>query len=268
MAAADAGRDAILVRAETSPDDVHGMQRSVGILTTTGGFASHAAVVARGWGIPAVVGASDVLIEGGVVVIGGRDCPPGRSSRSTARAGRSSRESRPAWRSWSRKRRCCWAGRASSGSRSRATTRRATRRPWRSPLERRARRRAAGAACQGLLPAGRARRRTGPLRGGGDRADGWPSGRGSGRARRRLFPAHAVGMQAAVALMGQIDRRGVRMLPPPRSIRSRPGPAHEGDRHGLADEGPRRRSTTTRMRPTTPPSSVAWAICTPTSTHG
>jgi pyruvate,orthophosphate dikinase len=77
MAAADAGRDVILVRAETSPDDVHGMQRSAGILTTTGGFASHAAVVARGWGIPAVVGASDVLIEGGVVVIGGRELPAG-----------------------------------------------------------------------------------------------------------------------------------------------------------------------------------------------
>ncbi len=57
VAAADAGRDVILVRAETSPDDVHGMQRSCGILTSTGGFASHAAVVARGWGIPAVVGA-------------------------------------------------------------------------------------------------------------------------------------------------------------------------------------------------------------------
>ena len=77
MAAADAGRDVILVRAETSPDDVHGMQRSRGILTSTGGFASHAAVVARGWGIPAVVGASDVVIGDGVVVIGGRELPAG-----------------------------------------------------------------------------------------------------------------------------------------------------------------------------------------------
>ena len=57
MAAAEAGRAVILVRAETSPDDVHGMARAAGILTARGGLASHAAVVARGWGIPAVVGA-------------------------------------------------------------------------------------------------------------------------------------------------------------------------------------------------------------------
>ena len=77
VAAADAGRDAILVRAETSPDDVHGMSRSRGILTTTGGFASHAAVVARGWGIPAVVGASGVAIGDGSVTIGARTLPAG-----------------------------------------------------------------------------------------------------------------------------------------------------------------------------------------------
>jgi pyruvate, orthophosphate dikinase len=77
VAVADAGRDAILVRAETSPDDVHGMSRSRGILTTTGGFASHAAVVARGWGIPAVVGASGVVIGDGVVSMGGRSLGPG-----------------------------------------------------------------------------------------------------------------------------------------------------------------------------------------------
>ena len=60
MAAADAGEPAILVRAETSPDDVHGMARAAGILTSRGGLASHAAVVARGWGIPAVVGAAGI----------------------------------------------------------------------------------------------------------------------------------------------------------------------------------------------------------------
>ena len=58
VAAAEAGRRVILVRAETSPDDVHGMSRAAGILTAQGGLASHAAVVARGWGIPAVVGAA------------------------------------------------------------------------------------------------------------------------------------------------------------------------------------------------------------------
>jgi pyruvate,orthophosphate dikinase len=70
--AADAGRRVILVRAETSPDDVHGMARAVGILTATGGLASHAAVVARGWGIPAVVGAADVRVGDGAVTIGDR----------------------------------------------------------------------------------------------------------------------------------------------------------------------------------------------------
>jgi pyruvate, orthophosphate dikinase len=77
VSAADAGRDVVLVRADTSPDDVHGMQRSAGILTTTGGFASHAAVVARGWGIPAVVGASEVLVGDGQVAIGERVLPVG-----------------------------------------------------------------------------------------------------------------------------------------------------------------------------------------------
>jgi len=59
-AAADTDDDVILVRRETSPEDVAGMAASVGILTTRGGLVSHAAVVARGWGIPAVVGAADL----------------------------------------------------------------------------------------------------------------------------------------------------------------------------------------------------------------
>ena len=72
VAAAEAGRPVILVRAETSPDDVHGMARAEGILTSCGGLASHAAVVARGWGIPAVVGASAVRIVDNIVTIGER----------------------------------------------------------------------------------------------------------------------------------------------------------------------------------------------------
>ena len=73
--AADEGLEVILVRAETSPEDVHGMARSAGILTARGGLASHAAVVARGWGIPAVVGAGDVDadVRAGVVRIDGRE---------------------------------------------------------------------------------------------------------------------------------------------------------------------------------------------------
>src|SRR3954465_15960776 len=62
--AADRGEKVVLVRSETSPEDVHGMQVSEGILTARGGLVSHAAVVARGWGIPAVVGAEAVKISG------------------------------------------------------------------------------------------------------------------------------------------------------------------------------------------------------------
>ncbi|MGH9051906.1 MAG: pyruvate, phosphate dikinase [Acidimicrobiia bacterium] len=69
---ADSGRPVILVRPATSPNDVHGMARVVGILTARGGMASHAAVVARGWGIPAVVGALAVRVRGDQVSIGGR----------------------------------------------------------------------------------------------------------------------------------------------------------------------------------------------------
>jgi len=70
--AAEAGRPVILVRSETSPNDVHGMAKASGILTAKGGLASHAAVVARGWGIPAVVGASAVQVGDRWVAIGDR----------------------------------------------------------------------------------------------------------------------------------------------------------------------------------------------------
>jgi len=63
-AAAAAGKDVILVRSETSPEDVHGMMVAKGILTSRGGLVSHAAVVARGWGTPAIVGADAVKISG------------------------------------------------------------------------------------------------------------------------------------------------------------------------------------------------------------
>jgi pyruvate,orthophosphate dikinase len=60
-AAAGTADDVILVRPETAPEDVAGMASSAGLLTTKGGLVSHAAVVARGWGIPAVVGAQDLI---------------------------------------------------------------------------------------------------------------------------------------------------------------------------------------------------------------
>ena len=75
--AAESGRSVILVRAETSPDDVHGMEKSAGILTSRGGLASHAAVVARGWGIPAIVGANGVVVGENRVLIGGRELAAG-----------------------------------------------------------------------------------------------------------------------------------------------------------------------------------------------
>jgi pyruvate, orthophosphate dikinase len=67
---ADAGRPFILVRSETSPEDVPAMAKAAGVLTCRGGLASHAAVVARGWGIPAVVGAREVDIAGTTCTIG------------------------------------------------------------------------------------------------------------------------------------------------------------------------------------------------------
>jgi pyruvate,orthophosphate dikinase len=76
-AAAEAGKTVILVRSETSPDDVHGMARAAGILTATGGLACHAAVVARGWGIPAVVGASALRVGDDSAVFGDRELRAG-----------------------------------------------------------------------------------------------------------------------------------------------------------------------------------------------
>jgi pyruvate,orthophosphate dikinase len=71
--AADAderGEPVILVRNETSPEDVHGMMVAQGILTARGGLVSHAAVVARGWGTPAVVGAEAIKIHGKQFTVG------------------------------------------------------------------------------------------------------------------------------------------------------------------------------------------------------
>ena len=60
-----AGEAVLLVRLETSPEDIHGMHAAKGILTSRGGMTSHAAVVARGMGKPCVCGAGDVAIDYG-----------------------------------------------------------------------------------------------------------------------------------------------------------------------------------------------------------
>ncbi len=67
-----AGEKVLLVRKETSPEDVEGMHTAVGILTSTGGMTSHAAVVARGWGKCCVAGAGELQIneKKGFVMVG------------------------------------------------------------------------------------------------------------------------------------------------------------------------------------------------------
>jgi len=70
-AAAGRGEQVVLVRNETSPEDIHGMAAAEGILTARGGLVSHAAVVARGWGKPAVCGAEQVRISGKSFSVGG-----------------------------------------------------------------------------------------------------------------------------------------------------------------------------------------------------
>jgi pyruvate,orthophosphate dikinase len=63
VAAARAGKQVILVREETNPEDVEGMRAAVGILTARGGMTSHAALVARGWGKCCIVGAGKLKIR-------------------------------------------------------------------------------------------------------------------------------------------------------------------------------------------------------------
>lgn len=70
----DKGESVLLVRPETTPDDIHGLYAARGILTSRGGMTSHAAVVARGLGKPCVSGAEDILIDvdGKRLIIGDR----------------------------------------------------------------------------------------------------------------------------------------------------------------------------------------------------
>jgi len=76
---ANAGDAVILVRVETSPEDIHGMHAAQGILTTRGGMTSHAAVVARGMGRPCVSGAGTLAIDakGKVMRVAGREVKEG-----------------------------------------------------------------------------------------------------------------------------------------------------------------------------------------------
>jgi pyruvate, orthophosphate dikinase len=71
------GGPVILVRYETTPDDIHGMIAAQGILTVHGGMTSHAAVVARGMGKPCVAGCDGLAIEGGVARLAGSELREG-----------------------------------------------------------------------------------------------------------------------------------------------------------------------------------------------
>lgn len=68
----DDGHAVILARPTTSPEDVLAMRTTAGLITSSGGLASHAAVVARGWGVPAVVGAATLEFVNGGVRVGDR----------------------------------------------------------------------------------------------------------------------------------------------------------------------------------------------------
>jgi len=78
-AIANQGRRVILLRVETSPEDIHGMHAAAGILTARGGMTSHAAVVARGMGRPCVSGAGELRIdtEAGRIFMGGEELAKG-----------------------------------------------------------------------------------------------------------------------------------------------------------------------------------------------
>ena len=73
------GRSVILVRIETSPEDIHGMHAAEGILTTRGGMTSHAAVVARGMGKPCVSGAGTLRVDyaAGTMIVAGHTLKQG-----------------------------------------------------------------------------------------------------------------------------------------------------------------------------------------------
>lgn len=73
------GKDVILCRVETSPEDIHGMHAARGVLTARGGMTSHAAVVARGMGTPCVSGAGQLRIDGkaGIMTCMGREVKKG-----------------------------------------------------------------------------------------------------------------------------------------------------------------------------------------------
>ncbi len=112
-------QDVIMVRPFTKPDDVHGMLAAKGILTSEGGATSHAAVVARQFGVPCVVGAAEIRIdlEKRQMVANGKVVKEGDGFLSTAPVARSSSaKSRPLHPTWKSRPTCspCSSGRMKS----------------------------------------------------------------------------------------------------------------------------------------------------------
>ena len=73
------GEPVVLIRRETSPADVAGMAEAAGLVTTLGGIVSHAAVVARSWGIPAVVGAASIEVRADGITVAGSHVASGET---------------------------------------------------------------------------------------------------------------------------------------------------------------------------------------------
>ena len=203
-----AGEDVILVRVETTPDDIHGLIRAAGVLTARGGMTSHAAVVARGMGKPCVAGCEDLSIDvaAGTVRIGEHDLRAGDVITVDGGTGTSHRGCRPT---------------RSSGDRRelRDDPRVGRRRP--APARARERRHPGG-RCEGARVRSRGHR---PL---SDRAHVHGRGAPAGRARddprpRRggaTFVARSAASHAAERLRGDLRGDGrapvtIRLLDPP-----------------------------------------------------
>ena len=171
------GRKSILVRVETSPEDIHGMHAAEGILTTRGGMTSHAAVVARGMGKPCVAGAarSASTRRRGTMARAATPSRRATSSQSTARPDRCARPVpmvEPELPAISRR---SWPGPTKSHARRARQRRHADRRPHRAPVRRRRHR---------ALP-----HRAHVLRGGPHPRDARDDPRRRREARRRRSPS-------------------------------------------------------------------------------
>jgi pyruvate,orthophosphate dikinase len=172
---AAAGEAVILVREETTPEDFHGMVASRAILTSRGGMTSHAAVVARGMGKCAVVGAKDVVVdddhrrfavgrdvtvfEGDWITLDGAsgniyqgDLPTVPSEVVRVVSGQALAERRPTYRAFSRV--LGWADEVRTLACARTRTRRATR-AWRAPSGPRGSASAAPSTCSSRASASR-----------------------------------------------------------------------------------------------------------------